>query len=77
MAPNTATTSQSMCPSAACTIVPGIASTAATAREVANDCLIERRRTTTNSGASRNPPAFASSPESRPTPAATTIIRIR
>ena len=66
-----------MWPSAACTTVPGTASTAATASDVANDCLMESRSTTTKSGARRNPPPFASRPDSAPTVTATTTIRVR
>ena len=55
----------------------GRAMTAATAREVAKDSLSESRSTTTKSGASRNPPLFASRPETRPTVPATRARRVR
>src|SRR5687768_1384020 len=64
-----------MWPRAACTTVPGTASTQATARELASADLIGRRSTARYSGASRKPPLLASRPDSNPTHTAATARR--
>src|SRR5579863_600450 len=58
-------------------IVPGTASTAETASEQANDFLMGSFKSRIYAGASRNPPALASSPEVNPTPKAMSASRIR
>ena len=75
--PNTSDSDQSMCPSHACTIVPGTASAAASASDVPSARRTGMCSTFMKSGASRNPPLLPSNPDTTAATATTATVRGR
>ena len=73
--PNASVSDQSMCPSHACTSVPGTARHVASTSDVPSARWIGMPSTLMNSGASRKPPLLPSRPETNPTTPTTATTR--